>query len=305
MSTMMEQENHTDHDELVREYCYKYLFNGIVKREEWPSCGFGEHDLAIAQFEQQIDKNPKMPTREIKKHITTDKRVKHLFKNDPVQGGDEEEEVKGEAPPLKFSLPPVNLDNSFFASVRAEFLRFAKQLSPESYEPFLEGAFWWTCSAIAMRRIAINFSEPMYTNLYIALCAKSTVWKKSTSLVPAERILKGLGLLHMSHKGSETPESFVQQASGNTIPKNWDELRELQQNAIKQELSTAGLEGLFIDELGQYLMDTRNANGPMGLWRRIILEWYGCPENWKKKTKGGGWEIVEKAYLSMHTIIDK
>jgi hypothetical protein len=150
-----------------------------------------------------------------------------------------------------------------------------------------------------MRRIAIDFSEPMYTNLYIALCAKSSVWKKSTGLRPVKRILKGLGLSHLLHTGSETPEAFVQQASGNTIPRNWDELDNAEQEAIRQELSTAGLEGLFIDELGQFLLGTRNTNGPMGLWRRIILEWNECQENWRKKTKGGGWETVTKTYLSM------
>jgi len=294
---MIKEDISVDYDELTREYCYKYLFHGIVKREAWPECGFGEYELAIAQYERHIDK--KVPAQKIKENIKSDKRLKHLFEDNPVQGEDEQEDVKGEAPPIDFTLPAVNLDNSLFASVRAQFVAFAKELSPESYDWFLEAAFWWTCSAIAMRRIAIDFREPVYTNLYIALCAKSSVWKKSTGLRPVRRILKGLSLGHLLHEGSETPEAFISQAAGKTIPRDWEDANEDEKEKTRRELATAGLGGLFIDELGQYLMGTRSITGTMALWRRIILEWNECREDWAKKTKGDGWEIVEKTYLSM------
>jgi hypothetical protein len=67
---------------------------------------------------------------------------------------------------------------------------------------------------------------------------------------------------------------------------------------VNHQLATAGLETLFFDELGQYLLSTRKA-ADNTLWRRIILEWKECPENWRKGTKSGGWEVVPTTCLSI------
>jgi hypothetical protein len=284
-------EEDIDYDTQTREYCYEYLFKAQVDKNR---LSLGGYEDAVIQFEQWITKKH-IPIEGIIRGIKTDIRTKHLFEDEPLQEDNEE----SEAPQLNFTLPSVNLDNSTCTNLRAQFLAFARDLSPESSDWFLEAAFWWVCSVIAMRRIAIDFAEPMYTNLYIALCAKSSVWKKSTARRPIRRILKGLSLGHLLHEGSDTPEAFVQDASGKFIPQEWEELDEKEQTTILQELATAGLQTLFIDELGQFLVQTRNANGTMGLWRRIILEWYECPEDWAKRTKGGGKEIVDKAYFSM------
>jgi hypothetical protein len=222
-----------------------------------------------------------------------------LEEDDTVQGEDESSQSSNtdDAPPLNYELPAFDTSESVFAYTRDEFCKFSAILSPEGYEWFHLAAFYATCSSIAMRRLAIDFSDPMYTNLYIVLCAKSSVWKKSTSRRAIERIMKSLSLQHTLHNGEETPQFFIEQASGG-IPRNYEDLDAIQRAEVNNSLATAGLETLFFDELGQYLLGTRKTPDNT-LWRRIILEWKECPDNWRKGTKGTGWEIVPTTYLSI------
>jgi hypothetical protein len=204
--------NQEDIDQAAREYILSFK-KGVFPFDRLEN--FGQWESVITQIEDSWTKarGDKEKLSDMIDSLCKFKtELKELLEDyeDPVQGGNDSPVVETEdIPVFEYALPPVNLSNSLFAYTYDETVKFSATLSPEGYEWFHHGTFFATCSSIAMRRLAIDFSDPLYTNLYIALSAKSSVWNKSTSKRVIERITKSLSLEHILHSGEETPQFFI------------------------------------------------------------------------------------------------
>lgn len=308
MSTMIEQDTYTDYDELAHEYCQKYLFNSIVKREVWPECGFGEYESIIAEYERRIEKNPKIPGEKIKEIIKMDDRIKHLFEDD------EELERPETCPELPDHIRvSQEMKNTFSQSEAYQlmqiYIQWSRDVSPRGYKDFHPYCFLWLLSVIAARRVYFQLGvQQVYTNLRVALCAGSTGFKKSTTVKVAIYLLeKELGLRHLLINTPKiTPEALISKMTGRRIPADYEDLPSDKQEEVKVKLAWSAQKALFSDEFGMFLKKMIQTNSAYSGFIDLLLQELEDCSPIGKDTIARQEEIVEKPYFpSIGSIVPK
>ena len=177
------------------------------------------------------------------------------------------------------------------------YLAYSKRVSPEGYEYFHEACFLWTLSVVAARRVRIPLGND-YTPLMLAMCAETSLYKKTTTAKAAMKWLYECDLGFLLGAKRTTPQKLIYDMSG-IIPKNFSDLDKDKQTRVEQRLAFSGQRGWYNDELGKFIKGTMNENSAMADFQQLLLEMDGCEPLYDNSTISRGTEIVEKPYLAL------
>ena len=182
-----------------------------------------------------------------------------------------------------------------------EYIKFSKKWSPRSFDDFHAACGLWLLSTIAARRVCTYFGSQKFGNLYIALCAQTTVYAKTTTANIAVDMLEDCGLDWMLCPDDSTPQSFIQFLS--TPPritkKFYDEMSDSYKVIWQYKKSLRAARGWKYDEFGQKLRSMMRDNGNMSDFRAHLLRFNDCPNSYRYSTISRGEDALENVYLSL------
>ncbi len=179
-----------------------------------------------------------------------------------------------------------------------EYIAFSRQWSPRSYDDFHEACMLWILSTIAARRIVTHLGGPRYSNLYIALCARTSLWAKSTAAKIAMETIRAAGLTPLLAPDDSTPQAFVANMS-TRVPSDYDSLTPNRQAALERQLAFAAQRGWYYEEFGQKISAMMRENGTMTDYRSLLRRLDDCPERYESATIGRGIEEMTRPYLAL------
>ncbi len=179
-----------------------------------------------------------------------------------------------------------------------EYIAFSRQWSPRSYDDFHEACILWILSTIAARRIVTHLGGLRYSNLYIALCARTSLWAKSTVAKIAMETIRAAGLTPLLAPDDSTPQAFVANLS-TRVPADYDSLTPDRQTALEQRLAFAAQRGWYYEEFGQKISAMMRENGTMADYRSLLRRLDDCPERYESATIGRGIEEMNRPYLAL------
>ncbi len=219
-------------------------------------------------------------------------------------------------PPTEIDMPPseeiavdgypelpahIQLDSELAAEACPwlnHYIEFSRHWSPRSYDGYHEACGLWVLSTVAARRVAFHLSGPNYTNLYILLSGISTLYAKSRAARIAIDLLKQAGFDWLRAPARATPQAFVSLLVGE-VPKNYDEMDELQQERARNRFGFAAQRGWFFEEFGNGIAAMTQASGYMADFRSLLREFDDCPPLYENATQSRGLEVVKRPYLAM------
>ena len=119
---------------------------------------------------------------------------------------------------------------------------FSTKWSPRAFAGFHEDIALWLLSTVAARRVFVHCGPRHFTNLYIALVARTSVWAKSTTVDIGIATLRAAGLDWLLASDDATPQKFISDLTL-TVPRDYDLLDDEAQERARLRLSFAGKRG--------------------------------------------------------------
>lgn len=179
------------------------------------------------------------------------------------------------------------------------YIAFSRQWSPRSFEGFHEAVGLWILSTLAARRITAHLGKARYTNLYIALIARTSIYAKSSNTEIGKHTLDAAGLRFLLAPDRSTPQSLVK-GMVLRVPDGFDDLGLEQQALMKSKLAFAAQRGWYYEEFGEHLqsMMTKHDN-PMTAFRGLLRQFDDCPAEYEVSTIARATEFVERPYLAI------
>jgi hypothetical protein len=200
-----------------------------------------------------------------------------------------------EMPPLPPSLqtnPDTISPGEFWLDA---YVTRSKQITPMAPHAFHLSAGLAILSTIVARRVVVNaWYGDRYPNLFIMWVAPSTIFKKSSTLDTASKILY-TQWPYLLAPANITPEALVEIMAGKK-PINYDELSQSQQEDWLKEAIYAGQKAFVVDECSGFLGSTRRDYN-QGLVE-LLLKLYDCTPEYSRQTRGKGRETIRNAYLT-------
>lgn len=178
------------------------------------------------------------------------------------------------------------------------YIKFSKLMSPEGFEDFHEACFLSMLSTIAGRRVAIPFAERQYTPLMIALVARTSLYKKTTTTKVVKTVLRACGLDWLLGADETTPQKLLTDMAG-AVPVNYPDFDNDKQDRVKRRLGMSGQRGWSYDEFGSLIKSMLKRDGYMQEFKKLLLTLDSCEETYTYSTQRRGDETVEKPYLSL------
>ncbi|HOR00024.1 MAG TPA: hypothetical protein PLJ35_14500 [Anaerolineae bacterium] len=177
------------------------------------------------------------------------------------------------------------------------YITFSKRWSPRAYVGFHEACGLWLLSTVAARRVVLHFGGRRYTNLYIALAARTTLWAKSTTAKVAIATLTGAGLDWLL-AGDATPQKFVAELTPQ-LPPDFDTLSAQEQARAKLRVALAGQRGWFYEEFGKKIRAMLQPAGFMAEFHGLLRQFDDCPDRFEYGTLTRGKDVVIQPYLAL------
>lgn len=178
------------------------------------------------------------------------------------------------------------------------YINFSRRWSPQSYEGFHEAIGLWLLSAVAAQRVALDYGGVEYTNLYIALCSRTSMFAKTTAARIAKQVLEATALTHLLAPDDSSPQAFLRTLTLRT-PEGYAHLSVERQDAVRTRLMFAAQKGWFYDEFGQKLHAMMQTAGTMVDFRGHLRRFDDCPQNYEYVTLSRGSDFIERPYLSL------
>jgi Protein of unknown function (DUF3987) len=180
-----------------------------------------------------------------------------------------------------------------------DYTAWSKTWAPRAFDEFHEASGLFGLSTVAARRIKIDFGfTGVYTAIYQAFVARTTLFTKSTTADLIIAMIKQAGLNHLFAPHNATPQAFHQMLSGH-VPERFAGCSQAEQIAIEQQLAFAAQKGWFYEEFGEHLDATMRANGHMQDFRSLLRAIDDHKDEHTYITISRGEEIVEKPYLAL------
>lgn len=210
-----------------------------------------------------------------------------------------------ERPTITCDIPPLPKHvqhNPELASTASrwldEYIAFSRLWSPRAHDDFHESVGLWLLSAVAARRVCLDFGKRRYTNLYIALTARTSVFSKSTTAEIAQAIMKQADLIFMMAPDDATPQAFVR-GMVHKLPADWADLSELDKQRKLHRYSFAAQKAWYFDEFGQKIDSMMRQGGFMSDFRSLLRKFDDCPDLYEYETVGRGSDTVKSPYLAL------
>lgn len=178
------------------------------------------------------------------------------------------------------------------------YIAFSRQWSPRSYDDFHEACGLWVLSTVAARRVMLPLGGERFTNLYVALCARTSLWAKSTAAKIAGETLRAAGLGQLLAPDNATPQAFIKDLTA-VLPSEWENILPGLQAEYLERLAFAGQKGWFYEEYGEHLAAMMREGSAMADYRGHFRRFDDCPASYTYSTIGRGRNTVERPYLAL------
>lgn len=179
-----------------------------------------------------------------------------------------------------------------------EYVAFSRKWSPRAHDDFHESVGVWLLSTVAARRVYCELGGKRYTNLYIALASRTSVFAKSTTAKIGIELLKTAGLKHLLAADEATPQKFIKDMTY-TVPENWGQMSDTEKDAYIDRMTFAGQRGWYYDEFGQKISGMMRENGFMSEFRGLLRRFDLNENDYRYGTIGRGEDIVHAPYLAL------
>lgn len=179
-----------------------------------------------------------------------------------------------------------------------EYIAFSRRWSPQSYDGFHEACGLWVLSTIAARRVMLPFGGERFTSLYIALCARTSLWAKSTAAKIAKETISAAGLSQLLAPDISTPQAFLRRLA-ERVPANYAKETPEAQALRQSELAFAGQRGWWHEEFGSHLAGMMREGGVMADFRGHLRIFDDCPRSYAYDTVTHGLNIIKRPYLAL------
>jgi hypothetical protein len=179
-----------------------------------------------------------------------------------------------------------------------EYITFSRQWSPRSYDGYHEACALWLLSTIAARRVVLHLGKKRYTNLYMVLVGRTSLWAKSSGADIASDCIRAAGLTSLLAPDESTPQALIKDMAGH-VPQDFDELPLEKQTRTRQRLAFAAQRGWYYDEFGQKLNAMMREGSAMADFRGLLRRLDDCKEEYESITIGRAADVLEKPYLAL------
>lgn len=180
-----------------------------------------------------------------------------------------------------------------------DYVEWSKKWSPRSFEGYHEAVGLALLSTVAARRVRFHFGKERYTNLYLLLVGRTTVWAKTSALGNGRAVLARAGLDFLLAPDQSTPQAFIRSLARTELPKNYEQLDEELRARAKMRLAFGAQRGWFYEEFGSGVEAMMRKDGTMADFRGYLRAFDDCPNRYSRETIRRGVEVVEKPYLSL------
>lgn len=176
-----------------------------------------------------------------------------------------------------------------------DYINYSKAISPMAPFEFHESAGLWIAGLAIARRLRANMPfDEVYPNLFIAWVAPSTLWRKTTTLNVARRIVSR-AIPHLLLSSDITPQQLLSAMAG-TEPANKLHLPERDVQLWHAGRDYAAQRGICLDEMSG-MMSSAGRDFNAGLIE-YLMKFYNCEELTQRETRGEGLTVVRNSYLS-------
>jgi hypothetical protein len=180
-----------------------------------------------------------------------------------------------------------------------EYIAFSHKWAPRAYGGFHEAAGLFTLSTTAAHRVRIEFGpHGVYTSLYMALAARTSMFTKTTCVDIALALLRLAGMQTLLADDDATPAAFLRSLTL-YIPPEYGALPSKAQEAIRDRLAFAGQKGWFYEEWGQHLHAMMAKEGQMAAFRSIVRRLDDHKDEYVYSTISRGRDVLIKPYVAL------
>ncbi|MBV6452070.1 MAG: hypothetical protein MHPDNHAH_02821 [Anaerolineales bacterium] len=179
-----------------------------------------------------------------------------------------------------------------------QYVEFSDKWSPRSFDGYHEAIGLWILSTVAARRVSFPLGGERYTNLYILLAGRTSLYAKTTAVKIAKDFLSEVNLSYLLLPDEITPQRMLVEMASK-LPENWESLSVAQKDKVKKSLAFAGQKGWFHDEFGQNLQNMQRKEGPYSEFRSILRKMDDTGQTYEKATIGRGREVIHRPYLAL------
>lgn len=178
------------------------------------------------------------------------------------------------------------------------YIAFSRRWSPRAYDGFHDATGLWVLSTAAAGRVMLHFGGQRFTSLYLLLCARTSLYTKSTTAEIGLQMLKAAGLDWLLTADSMTPQKFIRDLAA-PLPEDYEQLTGAQRERLHARLALAGQRGWFYEEFGQQLSAMMRLNGIMADFRGLLRRLDDHHEIYAYGTISRGDDTVERPYLAL------
>ena len=180
------------------------------------------------------------------------------------------------------------------------YIAFSRKWSPRAYDGFHEASGLWVLSTVAAHRVSTDLGRERYTNLYILLASRTSLWAKLITASIGMDTLRAAGLDFLLAPDEATPEAFLDSLSAKAMTEGGaaaltDEQRVRREN----RLAFAGQKGWYYEEFGQLMGGMMKKDGHMAAFRGLLRKFDDCPPSHEYKTRTRGDVYVGRPYLAL------
>lgn len=179
------------------------------------------------------------------------------------------------------------------------YIDFSRQWAPRAYDGFHEAVGLWVLSAVAARRVRLDFGGERFPSLYLANVARSSVWTKSTAHHIGAALLGSCGLSFLLAPDEATPQALLFRMSTPLTVQDWDAKSAEKQVQDTRGLAFAGQKGWDYDEFGGKVSAMMRDSGSMSDFRGILRRFDDAPPDYAYVTVGRGENRLQRPYLAL------
>jgi len=266
-------------------------------RPSFDDCTSGERQ-AVEVIEQAVRNNAGKTAIERMYERYGKKQLKRLLGDPTVKVAPDLGDVGFAYKPLPDGILPAI--PAWKLPVRDAYIQYSKVLSPEGYEEFHEACFWFLASTIAAHRVYAEFVDDIYTPLYFAFVARSSLYAKSETIRVVKKVLYAIGLDFLMTPDRVTPQKLLSDMAGKFIDtSNFEKLDDEEQARVLTQIGFAGQRGFIMNELGKFVRGMLHHNGTYEDFNTLFLEFYDCPPRYSNATIARSVEPIHHPYLAI------